>query len=429
MKRVFMILALVMLISSCTHKEHSFSKEWIYDDVSHMRVCTSADCNETIAYAEHSFITVEGNEICNVCGYKIPSLSAPSEHTHTPADEYTSGVTQHWRECLTCGERVDISEHIFGDITVTVPPTSDSDGRGEKYCTVCGKSSHASIDRLPEKMSEDEWISCFSLSNVRIQEKSKNGSLVASDTVYAVDGNIVAEISSLGTAYYGRYVLSMIDFSEYYNSFSNYGEGVYKSSGFELVTLDGKMNIREVEIRIENSLLTYVSYSVNLGAFGTISYSYVLYDYGQVTLCPTYLNMEDVEAAIDVNNLSDGLTLSYSRYDASSKSTDILLTIQGESYVCKKYQDGIFKGVSSGEASLAAEGLTQHLSSIFKHFGNEDLIYEDFYDDYTYVGEGIDIPSFGLVVKFDIIMSDGRISSINVQLADGSTCHYDFSLA
>ena len=204
---------------------------------------------------------------------------------------------------------------------------------------------------------------------------------------------------------------------------------VYKSNGFELVTLDGKMNIREVEIRIEDSLLTYVSYSVNLGAFGTISYSYVLYDYGQVTLCPTYLNTEDIEAAINVNNLSDGLTLSYARYDASGKSTDILLTIQGDGYVCKKYQDGIFKGVSSGEASLAAEGLAQHLSSIFKHFGNEDLIYEDFYDDYTYVGEGVDIPSLGIVIKFDIIMSDGRISSINVQLADGSTCHYDFSLA
>ena len=73
------------------------------------------------------------------------------------------------------------------------------------------------------------------------------------------------------------------------------------------------MNIREVEVRIDGGLLASVSYSVNLGAFGTISYSYVLYDYGQVTLCPTYLNMEDVEAAIDVNNLSDGLTLSYSR--------------------------------------------------------------------------------------------------------------------
>ena len=73
MKRVFMILALVMLISSCTHKEHSFSKEWIYDDVSHMRVCTSADCNETIAYAEHSFITVEEMKYATSAAIRFPT--------------------------------------------------------------------------------------------------------------------------------------------------------------------------------------------------------------------------------------------------------------------------------------------------------------------------------------------------------------------
>ena len=427
MKRIFLLLALALIISSCTHKEHSYSSEWMYDDTAHMRVCTNGYCDEMIAYAEHAFLDTEDGKICIVCGYKNTASADKSDHTHTLSGEYTSNSTQHWCECTECNERVDINEHVFGEITVTVPPSSDSVGEGERYCTVCGKLSYVSVDRLPERMSKDEWEACFSISNVRIQEKCKNGSLTASDTVYEVDKNIVAEISSLGTAYYGKHALAVIDFSEYYDNFSNYGEGVYRSSGFEMVTDDGKMNIREVEVRIDGGLLASVSYSVNLGAFGAMSYTYTLYDYGKIALSPTYLDKEDIEAAIDANNFQDGFSLTYEKCDASGKSTETQLTIQDGSYVSKKYQGSIFKGGSSGDADLAAEGLSKHLNSIFEYFGSEELVYEDFYNDYTYVGGGVYIPSLGLVIKCDIILTDGHLSNINIQLADGSTCYYYFS--
>ena len=282
---------------------------------------------------------------------------------------------------------------------------------------------------LPEKMSEEEWKACFVLKNVKIDERSKSGSLLSEETTYCVDGNLVAIISDEGTIYYNRDMLSSIDFSQHYDKFSHYGDGVYKSSGFEINKNGSKLKANDVSVKIHGSTLQSVSYTIKLGGFGTMTYIYTFHDWGEIKLSPSYFDTQTLNALLNEANFSSGLSLTYQKYDYNGNYTESQLTVNESTYVCKNYQNGSFKGISNGCSADATAALVSHLYSILSSFESHDLVYEEFYESFTYVGQGVNIAGIGYVTSCDVAVTDGRINMLNIQLANGTTYYYDIYYA
>ena len=430
MKRLVILLTCITLLTSCTHRKHSYSIEWAKDEMTHYKECQTDGCGERIAIAEHSFTTVDGSLVCTVCQYEKP-VDNQSEHAHTPAEGYTMSSARHWRACTECNERLEESEHSFGEKSVITPPTSDTEGLAERYCTVCGKGSTLTLDRLPEKMSEEEWRLAFTLDNVRIQERSKSGSLSSVDNTYEVDGSLVATLivtdKGISRVYESIEALELIDLSDYYESFSHHGGGVYKSESLDLVTSGGKIKIQDAVIVFTDGAVSSVSYTIKLAAFGAVSYSYTFYDRGEVSLTPTVISTELLRFALSAESFSGNMILSYEQYDASGKYSEYQLTVTDGRYLCKSYQNGIYKGMTSGDSDTVGAEISVHLSSIFDNFSTDRFIYQEYYDSYTYIGEGVSVPELGTVSTCDLTVTDGLLSSISIELNDGSLIYYEFS--
>ena len=428
MKRFLPVLmCLCMILCSCAHKDHTYSQSWSYDTEAHWIACKHSECDTTVARATHSFaVSFDGTLVCNVCSYSKSKENEATPHTHTPTGEYVMSSSHHWRACEGCNERLDEQEHTWGERYVTVPPTSDTEGIAERYCTVCDKFSTVTLDTIVGKMSEENWRSSFELSNVRVTEWSKNGSLSSVNTMYDVDGNIVALYDSSSTAYKGRSILKNFDFSDYYDNFSYYGEGVYKSSGFHLESADRNYNIQNVVVTFNGSTIKSVSYSLKLTAFGYVGYEYSFSHWGEIRLDPKYFSSEILSSLILFDNFTDGFSLTYQKFDMSGKYIESQLTVTNGTYVCKNYQNNVYKGIQNGDSAIAIREISEHLYSILSPFDPATLVFEEDYDNYTYIGDGIDISGFGVVTACDVYVSDGHLQSVSIQIQDGSTYFYDF---
>ena len=127
--------------------EHSIHDEaWKYDDTEHWQECS---CGERLNVANHIYgdwkTTKEATETeegskergCTVCKYvqveDIPML----EHKHGIHDEaWKYDETDHWQEC-SCGERLNVATHTYGDWKVTKEATETEEGSRERGCAVC----------------------------------------------------------------------------------------------------------------------------------------------------------------------------------------------------------------------------------------------------------------------------------------------------
>ena len=61
-----------------------------------------------------------------------------TEHIHTVMPEWKYDETRHWHICSDCSEKLDLSEHTFGDWEITVPATAEANGKKECTCSICG---------------------------------------------------------------------------------------------------------------------------------------------------------------------------------------------------------------------------------------------------------------------------------------------------
>ena len=58
-------------------------------------------------------------------------------HTHDVHDEaWKYDETQHWQEC-SCGEKLNVANHTYGDWKVTKEATETEAGSRERGCAVC----------------------------------------------------------------------------------------------------------------------------------------------------------------------------------------------------------------------------------------------------------------------------------------------------
>ena len=148
--------------STCNYKDreilpvhkHSHNNKWEKDDAQHWRLCS---CGEKFDIADHSFdnwtITKEPTttetgsreRTCSICKYT--QTETLPVHTHDVHDEaWKYDKTQHWQEC-SCGEKLNVANHIYGDWKVTKEATETEVGSRERDCTVC---EYVQVEIIPE---------------------------------------------------------------------------------------------------------------------------------------------------------------------------------------------------------------------------------------------------------------------------------------
>ena len=425
-------LILICLLTSCGGHKHTYSSEWISDAEGHRRECTMEACDHSIAYASHSFAELEdgtGYE-CSVCGYKKGNTPGPDSHTHTFSSELISDSTHHWSVCASCGEADVREDHVWSESKVTTPPTSDREGCADRVCLVCGRYSSVTLERLPERMNEEDWISRFDFDNLRIKESMKSGSITSADSVYSVDGNIVEVKSGEVISYAPRSSVSHLDFSSLYSSFSHYGDQVYKADKVS-VTIDGaSLAIKDVTVVFKDGRLFSASYSMSLGGlFGTFTYCYSFYDWGEVELSPKRLTDEEAQALTGSEAFECDFTLLYSRIDSTFTIHESNLTVNGGEYLCKYYTDGRLSKTKKGDSAPIAEELSRNIRAIinFEIINADDFVYEDSSGQFVYIGLSVDIPEFGALTEVRITVKDGRIASLYAAGPGRDIYSYEFT--
>lgn len=152
--------------------EHSYSKDWKYDDENHWHECSCGDKTDT---AKHDLKTVIDKEAtvaeegakhdeCTVCGYKGESKVIPKvdpDHEHSYGDDWYSDETNHWHECTVCGEKADTAEHEFGEWVI-----DEKTSTKHRECTVCEYPQSEIIPHIHtygEEWKSDEtnhWHEC-----------------------------------------------------------------------------------------------------------------------------------------------------------------------------------------------------------------------------------------------------------------------------
>ena len=94
--------------------------------------------------AEDRFSTMEAftttetgsrERTCSICKYTQEETIPVHEHSiHDEAWKYDD--TEHWQEC-SCGERLNVATHTYGDWKVTKEATETEEGSRECGCAVC----------------------------------------------------------------------------------------------------------------------------------------------------------------------------------------------------------------------------------------------------------------------------------------------------
>ena len=125
--------------------DHSYSEEWSSDENNHWHEC---DCGAKADTAAHTYgewkVIQEATKIeegsmertCTVCGYKQTETIPVIEHEHSYSEEWNSDENNHWQEC-SCGEKLNVANHTYGDWKVTKEATETEEGSRERGCAVC----------------------------------------------------------------------------------------------------------------------------------------------------------------------------------------------------------------------------------------------------------------------------------------------------
>ncbi len=139
--------------------EHQWADAWTDNETHHWHNCEAADCSITEnvdkqGYAVHTeddgtvttapTQTTEGVRTykCSVCSHVMRTETIdklPPGHIHDYGTAWKSDAANHWRECLGCGDRQNIAQHVEDSGTVTTAPTQTTEGTRTYKCNVCGR--------------------------------------------------------------------------------------------------------------------------------------------------------------------------------------------------------------------------------------------------------------------------------------------------
>ncbi|MEE0717691.1 MAG: hypothetical protein U0M39_03225, partial [Oscillospiraceae bacterium] len=82
----------------------------------------------------------------------VGEAEPPHEHSYTQKHD----AAQHWQEC-SCGERLNVAKHSYGDWRETKPATETEAGSRERDCTVCDYVQTETIPMLEHEHSYGDW--------------------------------------------------------------------------------------------------------------------------------------------------------------------------------------------------------------------------------------------------------------------------------
>ena len=146
--------------------QHYYGNDWSSNSTKHWKVCFYCKQAPT-SVAEHSFsdwsvtkpatTTEEGSRerTCSVCEYtQKETIPVHTHDVHDKAWKYDD--TNHWQEC-SCGEKLNVANHIYGDWRETKPATETEAGSRERDCTVCDYVQTETIPMLEHEHSYGDW--------------------------------------------------------------------------------------------------------------------------------------------------------------------------------------------------------------------------------------------------------------------------------
>lgn len=146
---------------------------------------TGEQMKDSSGFIDWDFIDIW--EIGVTTGYDYPTLREVVHivpHEHSYGSEWCYNNTSHWHECIICGDKKDIAEHIYDDIN-------------DSYCNICGYISNALQKVLsPNLVFNDGFVRGFEIG-------STIGDYYTGDyniAIYDTKGNVVAN-KRLATGY------------------------------------------------------------------------------------------------------------------------------------------------------------------------------------------------------------------------------------
>lgn len=123
---------------------HKYIENWNCDQNSHWLTCSCGAKSSENPHIPGNAATETTSQNCTVCNYIIvPALG----HTHSYNTNWVSNDKQHWKECV-CGNKNELTAHIWNEGIVTVEPTTDRKGQKVFTCTICGNEKIVEIDQL-----------------------------------------------------------------------------------------------------------------------------------------------------------------------------------------------------------------------------------------------------------------------------------------
>ena len=145
--------------------EHSFGG-WKNNGTQHWKECS---CGEKSEESPHNFgdwtetkpatTTEEGlkERTCSVCEYtQEETIPVHTHDVHDKAWKYDD--TNHWQEC-SCGEKLNVANHAYGEWRVTKPATETEEGSKARDCTVCDYVQTETIPMLEHEHIYGDWQS------------------------------------------------------------------------------------------------------------------------------------------------------------------------------------------------------------------------------------------------------------------------------
>ena len=127
--------------------QHYYTDDWSSGSTTHWKVCYYCKEVNQDTVADHTFgdwtITKEPTttetgsreRTCSICKYTQEETIPVHEHSiHDETWKYND--TEHWQEC-SCGEKLNVANHAYGEWSVTKPATETEEGSRERGCAVC----------------------------------------------------------------------------------------------------------------------------------------------------------------------------------------------------------------------------------------------------------------------------------------------------
>lgn len=138
---------------------HEYSTDWKKDESGHWHECSCGErAEETLHIPERdagieptcTTTGISEGSHCSICGYVITAQKELPTKGHSYAEGWSQDDSNHWRECLECGDKKEVAAHIEDSGTVTKRPTEEETGVKTFSCAVCGhKLREESIEKLP----------------------------------------------------------------------------------------------------------------------------------------------------------------------------------------------------------------------------------------------------------------------------------------